>query len=792
MTGVDGGRTGWVRRLWTYLRRHRRDVALTFVAALLGSSSLAVLPLIARHIVDDVIVAHRSSLWPWLLLLIVAALAAFALSYLRRYHGGRAALAVQLDLRNAMHDHLQSMDLGTLGSMSTGQLVSRANSDSTLVQGLLMFLPIVTGNVLLMLLSLGIMLVLSPVLALVALVVVPALTLVSYRMRTKIFPAAWDAQQREGDVAQIVDEAVGGVRVVKAFGQEERELGRIVRAAGTLYGARMRTVRLQARYQPALESIPGLAQVAILAVGGWMTLHHTISIGTFLAFTTYVAQFAAPARQLAGMLTVAQQARAGVERIFQLLDLRPAILDLPDARSLPAAVAGEVTFDDVHFGYAGGPPVLRGFDLTIAPGERVALVGSSGSGKSTVAALLARLYDPDTGRVLVDGHDARGIRLGSLRGQLGVAFEDSFLFSDSVRANIAYGRPEATEAEISAAAEVAQADGFIRALPQGYDTPVGERGLTLSGGQRQRVALARAILADPRILVLDDATSAIDASTEEQIHHGLRQVLTGRTTLLIAHRVSTLHLADRVALVEEGRVSAEGTHDDLLAGNPAYRALLSGLDAETTAALSDQVEAYAAISSGRTTPEAWRVDESGADRPGARRASSGPPSLGPGLGGGGSKGGGGGGWRTNLAATPELLAQVAALRPVRDVPLLDLARESAPQQGFSLRQLTREFRRPLAIGLVLVVLDAVAGLFGPVLVRVGIDSGVTQGAVGVLMAASAVLLVVTPPTSSTRSARRSSPGAPPSRSCLRYGSGSGPSCSGSRWTTTSARWPGAS
>ncbi len=453
--------TGWVRRLWTYLDRHRRDVLLSFGAALLGSGSLAIVPLIARHIVDDVIIAHNSSLLPWLLGLLVAAVFAFAMSYVRRYRGGKAALEVQFDLRNAMHDHLLVMDTANLATMPTGQLVSRANSDSTLVQGLLQFLPIVTGNVLMMLLSLVIMLFLSPLLALVALVVLPALIAISYRMRTRVFPATWDAQQREGDVAQIVDEAVGGVRVVKAFGQEQRELRRIVDAAGTLYGARMRTVRLQARYQPLLESIPAFAQVAILAFGGWLALNHHITIGTFLAFSTYVAQFAAPARQLAGMLTIAQQARAGVERIFQLLDLPPAIADAPDAVAL-GPVRGEITFRDVRFGYAEAAPVLQGLDLHIGAGERVAIVGSSGSGKSTVASLLARFYDPGSGQVLVDGQDVRGVTLHSLRSQLGVAFEDSFLFSDTVRANIGYGKPDATPQQIEAAARVAQADGFIR------------------------------------------------------------------------------------------------------------------------------------------------------------------------------------------------------------------------------------------------------------------------------------------------------------------------------------------
>ena len=315
-------------------------------------------------------------------------------------------------------------------------------------------------------------------------------------MRWRVFPATWDGQQREGDVAQIVDEGVNGVRVVKAFGQEGRELDRLVESARRLYGSQMRAVRIQARYQPLLQAIPAFGQVAILAVGGYLALQHEITIGTFLAFSTYVAQMVAPARMLAGVLTVAQQARAGVERIFQLIDLPPAIADRPDAVDV-GRLAGAVDFDRVSFAYPDGPPVLEGFDLHIAPGERVALVGPSGSGKSTVALMVGRFYDPDEGCVRVDGHDVRGLTLHSLRRQLAYVFEETFLFSESVRANIAYGRPQAGADEIESAARVAGAHDFIEALPRGYDTVVGERGLTLSGGQRQRIALARAISGRP-------------------------------------------------------------------------------------------------------------------------------------------------------------------------------------------------------------------------------------------------------------------------------------------------------
>jgi len=728
---------GWVRRLSSYLFAHRTSLVLAVLGAVLGSVCQSVVPLVAREIVDGVIIERRASLLPWLLVLIGTALLAFLLAYLRRYQGGKLALSVQYDLRNEMHDHLLTMDQGTLDRLPTGQLVSRANSDSTLVQGLLQFMPLMTGNVLLLVVSLVIMFVLSPLLAIVGLVVLPALIAVSYSMRRKVFPATWDGQQREGDVAQIVDEDVAGVRVVKAFGQESRELQRMVDTAQVLYGSRMRAVRLQARYQPLLQAIPSFAQVLILVLGGWMALDHRISIGTFLAFSTYISQFVAPARQLAGVLTIGQQARAGVERIFQLIDLQPRVRDAIDAVDL-SAVRGDVRFTGVSFGYDDDPPVLDGFDLHIAAGERVAIVGASGSGKSTVASLISRFYDVQAGAVEIDGHDVRSVRLRSLRRQVAVAFEESFLFSDTIRANIAYGRPDATEDQIRAAAVAAAADEFIQGLPRGYDTPVGERGLSLSGGQRQRIALARAILADPRILILDDATSAVDAHTEGAIHDALRDVLADRTTLLIAHRVSTLHLADRIVVLENGRVTEEGTHDELARTSQTYRTLLSGLETEAEAAVGDSIEILATIRPGEgRTDAAWTAVHRGR-RYSSAAGSIGAPNLGVGLGGSA-----GGGWRMALAPTPELIARVDALPPVRDRADIHLESESQPLPDFSLWRLLKDFRRPLGVGLILVVLDALAGLLGPVLVKIGVDNGVSNGAKDVLFLASAGLLVVT-------------------------------------------------
>ena len=733
MSASQDAPPGWIRRLSGQVWKHKRDVQISFVAAVLGSAGQAMVPLIARTIVDDVIGDSSKPLWPWLVLLVLIAIAVFGLAYLRRFHNGRSSLAVQYDLRNQLHDHLLTLDQRTLSNLSTGQLVARASSDTTLILGLLNFLPLMFGNLLLMLMSLAIMFWLSPLLACIGLVIAPALFVVSYRLRMKVFPASWDGQQREGEVAEIVDEDVGGVRVVKAFGQEERELHRMVAVVQRLYGSRMRATRLQARYQPLLEAIPTLAQVAVLALGGWLVMEGDITLGTFLAFSTYVTQFVAPARQLAGVLTIGQQARAGVERIFQVLDLETGIEDGPDALELPE-LTGDIELRDVHFGY-DEEEVLRGLDLHVRAGERVALVGSSGSGKSTVVGLVQRLLDPDRGQILVDGYDVRGVTLRSLRSQIGAAFGESFLFSDTIAANIAYGRPGASREEVEAAAGVACADDFVRELPDGYDTKVGERGLSLSGGQRQRIALARAVLMDPRVLLLDDATSAVDSTTEEMIFTGLHRVLAGRTSLIVAHRVSTLHLADRVVLLEDGRVADDGTHDELMARNAAYRELLTGIDAAAAASVGDSIETLTEL---EVTPEAWQSG-SRADAVRAadeRRASKVPQtvSLGPGM--------RGSGWQLALAPTPELLARVEALPPIRDRIVLDLEQETRPDPGFSMRGLVSEFRWPFALGLLLVVLDAVAALLGPWLVHTGIDDGVSAGAAQVLWWTSAAFLVV--------------------------------------------------
>ncbi len=717
-----------------------------FGAAVAGLTVSAFTPVIEKVIVDEVISGGRQPLAPWLVLLVAAGVFRFGVAHVRRFVGGRVALAVQFDLRNDIYERLQRLDFARHDDFQTGQLVSRAGADVGLVQGLLAFLPLMSGNLVMLVVSLVIMAVLSPLLTVVTLVVVPVILVVALRLRTTVFPAAWDAQQRAAEVAGIVDEAVSGVRVVKGFGQEQRELGRLVATSEDLFASRLRAVRIQARFGSALQAVPALGQVAVLALGGWLALHDRLSIGTLLAFSSYLLELVAPVRMLSALTVVAQQARAGAERIFELLDSTPVVVERPGAQELPP-VTGEVVFDDVTFGYLRSEPVLRGFDLTVRAGETLALVGPSGSGKSTISLLLPRFYEVQSGSVRLDGVDVRNATFDSLRRQIGVVFEESFLFSDTAAANIAYGRPDATHDEIVAAARAAEAHEFIVALPDGYESRLGEGGLTLSGGQRQRLALARALLTDPRVLVLDDATSAIDSGVEEEIHATLRRLMRGRTTLLVAHRRSTLRLADRIAVIDQGAVVDIGTHDQLLARCRLYRLLLAGPGTgieELAAGEADTDDA-----AGRTaetdgvTLSAWTIPESGPDQPGGPGGPGAGQSIpraalasGAGFGGGGGMGARAGDGMA-LAPTPDLIEAVAALPPPVDRPDVDVAGESRADPGFTLRRFLRPYRWPLIGGLVLVVLDTLATLAGPALVSAGIDQGVVDRSQSGLWIASA-------------------------------------------------------
>ncbi|RFC74190.1 ABC transporter ATP-binding protein [Streptomyces sp. AcE210] len=718
---------GWGRRLAGYAWRYPKDVVLALGASLGGMAVMALVPLITKVIIDDVVQDHTRSMAPWAGALIGAALVVYVFTYIRRYYGGRLALDVQHDLRNEMYGTITRLDGRRQDELSTGQVVGRATSDLQLIQGLLFMLPMTIGNVLLFLISLVIMAWLSLPLTLVALAVAPALWFIAKRSRSRLHPATWYAQAQAAAVAGVVDGAVSGVRVVKGFGQEDQETGKLREVGRRLFAGRLRTIRLNSKFTPALQAVPALGQVAMLALGGWLAVRGQITLGTFVAFSSYLAQLVGPVRMLAMVLTVGQQARAGVERVLELIDTEPSIED--GKKELPADAPATVEFDDVSFSYEGTDrAVLDGLSFEIPAGETLAVVGSSGSGKSTVSLLLPRFYDVTHGAVLVGGHDVRELTLDSLRAAIGLVPEDSFLFSDTIRANIAYGAPDASDEQIETAARAAQADRFIAELPDGYDTTVGEHGLTLSGGQRQRIALARAILTDPRLLVLDDATSAVDARVEHEIHEALRGVMAGRTTLLIAHRRSTLGLADRIAVLDGGRLAAIGTHEELEAGSALYRRLLTDPDelggvspGHIAPALPDEdtsvrEELDAEFDAERgITPALWTGDR--------ETENAEDPAL------------------AGMPATPELLAQVEALPAATDVPDIDEARAVTAEDSYGLRRLLRGFGAPLLISLVLVALDAGMGLLLPVLIRHGIDEGVSQLALGAVWAAAGLGLV---------------------------------------------------
>lgn len=586
----------------------------------------------------------------------------------------------------------------------------------------------------------------------------PLAFLATNSIRRRLFPATWSAQQRAAEIAQQVEETVTGVRVVKGFGQEARETATLEGRARRLYGERLRAAGLTARLNPMLLALPGLGQVAVIGIGGWMAARGTIDLGTFLAFTTYVGMLVGPARLIGALVVTAQLTRAGAERVFEIVDSAPGIVDPERPASLPEGPL-TVELEDVRFGYepaGSGPdghaapdPVLDGLSLRVEPGETLALVGPPGSGKSTVALLLPRFYDPQAGRLAIGGVDLRDLRLHDLRAELGVVFEEAFLFSDTIRNNIAYGRPDADEDEIRAAAEAAQVASFVEDLPDGYDTEVGERGLTLSGGQRQRIALARAMLTRPRVLVLDDATSAVDTATEAAIHETLHELTAERTTLLVAHRRSTLALADRIAVLDKGRVVDTGTEDELRSRCALFRELLAtgpadelggGPRATTVVPVGDELgddtggaasgdPVPAAVATGpAVTPELWpRVSiEQDPDRALTRDG-----------------GGGAAGWAGGISATPELLEFVAKLPPATETPRLRDDDPTAPDPAFRLSSLLRPVRWLLVLGVALMTADALATLALPSIARIAVDDGIADGATRVLLlAALAGLLIV--------------------------------------------------
>jgi ABC-type multidrug transport system fused ATPase/permease subunit len=563
------------RRLLGFLTPYRRGVAWSFGLAFGAMGATVLLPYLTGRAINAIGSHDRHSLTMWAIAIGVAGILRLGLSVARRLVAGRVSLGVELDLRNRLYGHLQELELSFFDHQQTGQLMSRVTVDLQAVRFFLGYGLIFIAQSLLTIVLAGIaMLALQPELAALALAPAPFVVLIAQRYGRRSRPAIQEVQQRIAELTAEAEENVSGVRVVKAFAREDRQLERFGNSVGRVFDQAIISVRIQAFYTPMIGFLPNLGLAAILLVGGRQVIHGSLSVGSFTAFYAYLLMLISPMRTLGYMLGAAQRATASGARIFQLLDRAPEMTSPPDAPALPPG-RGRVEIEHAELTFEGASrPTLHDINLEVDAGRTIALVGGTGAGKTSLVSLLPRLYDVSAGAVRIDGADVRSVDLVSLRRAIAVVTDDPFLFSATVHENIAYARPDATRAEVELAARRAQADGFIQALPEGYDTLVGERGLTLSGGQRQRIAIARAFLADPRILVLDDATSSVDASTENEIKEALAEVMQDRTTFVIAHRLSTIALADEIVVLEAGRIVARGNHDELLEQSELYREIV--------------------------------------------------------------------------------------------------------------------------------------------------------------------------------------------------------------------------
>jgi ABC-type multidrug transport system fused ATPase/permease subunit len=559
------------RRLLRYLRPYRRELwgSMAFAWAAMGMAVL--IPWLVGAAVNAIKDGNEPDLLPLALAIVAAGILRLGLTIVRRVVAGKVSLAVEFDLRQQFYSHLQRLDLGFFDSQQTGQLMSRATVDLQAIRFFLGYgLVFITQALLTLALASVVMIAINPLLALIALLPAPLIVYTASRYNRLSRPAQQEVQQRIAELTAEAEENVSGIRIVKAFAREEHQLRRFQRSIARVFDQSIYATRLQSVFSPLIGLLPEIGIALVLLIGGREVIDGNLSLGAFVAFFTYVRMLASPMRMLGAAMGMAQRAVASGNRMFEILDRQPAIQSPAGAPALPVG-GGEVELRAVTLRYDGASPALTDVDLKVEAGRTVALVGPSGAGKTSLVGLIARLYDPSEGTVRVDGADVREVDVDSLRSQIAFVADDSFLFTASVAENIAYAHQDASRERIEAAARRAQADAFIRALPDGYDTRVGERGLTLSGGQRQRVAIARALVADPRILILDDATSSVDATTEESIKRGLREAMAGRTTFIIAHRLSTVSLADEIVVLDGGRIVDSGTHEELMAGCGFYR-----------------------------------------------------------------------------------------------------------------------------------------------------------------------------------------------------------------------------
>ncbi len=590
-------------RLLGFLRPYRRGVIASGALACVAMVMTVLIPYLtgqageaihegashAQHHRSHEVAGNRETLALLAGAIVVAVLARWALTYWRRIIAGHVSLGIEYDLRKRLYNHLQSLELGFFDRQQTGQLMSRATVDLQAVRFFLGYgLVFIMQSALTLVLAGIAMIAINPKLGLISIAPVPFVVVISQRYGRRARPAIQEVQQRIAELTADAEENISGVRVVKSFAREPRQLERFTGSVGNVFDQAMVATRLEARYNPMIGFLPQLGLAAVLLIGGQAVIHHSLDLGQFIAFYFYLNMLIAPMRSLGVTLGLAQRATASGARIFQLLDREPRLTEPPGAPDLPAG-SGHVELRGVTLSYdsdqemksadsasvrSSARAVLNDIDLNVPAGRTIALVGATGSGKTSLVSLISRLYDVSSGQVLLDGADVREVSVRSLRKAIAVVSDDPFLFSATVAENIAYGRPEAPRAEVELAARRAQAHEFVERLPKGYDTRVGERGLTLSGGQRQRLAIARALLANPRVLILDDATSSVDASTEQSIKLALAEAMAGRTTFVIAHRLSTIALADEIAVLDHGRVVAYGNHRELLEASDLYREIV--------------------------------------------------------------------------------------------------------------------------------------------------------------------------------------------------------------------------
>lgn len=561
--------------LWRVALRYRPVAAMSIVGALIWMAMVILVPYLVGRVIDLVVGgAEMSEIWPVLGMIVLAgAIQAVGIS-MRRYFGFKMSYRAEADLRNDIFTHIQRLAFSFHDVTSTGELMARASSDLSQLRLILAMAPITAANLVMFVVVAVVLIIIDPVLGLTAALMVPALLFTSARFATKVVGFSFDLQQRLSELSHVVEETVSGIEVVKSYGQETQQQARLDDKAETIYDAAMGMAKQRAIYRPFFEIIPALGTVAVLALGGVRVVDGAITFGEFVSFTQYLAVMVLPLLITGWFFANLPRSAAAASRIDALLATAPDIRE--PGRPVPLEPGhGEVVFDDVSFAYPEGTTVLQDVNLTIPGGSSVGLVGATGSGKSTIAHLIPRFYDVTSGSITLDGVDVRDLALDDLRSEVSVVFQESYLFSASIEENIRVGDPMASDKRIRSAARLAKAHEFICSFDNGYATVVGERGSTLSGGQRQRVSLARGVVRDPRVLILDDATSSVDAIVEAEIQEALRQVMAGRTTVIIAHRTSTLALVDNVAFIEDGRVVAFGPHQELLDTVPRYAAVLA-------------------------------------------------------------------------------------------------------------------------------------------------------------------------------------------------------------------------